>query len=292
MDTQLLDAFISVAEHQSFSIAAEELGLTQSAVSKRIALLESQLSQSLFDRIGRSVALTDAGKTLLPRAQDILNAVEDARRLMTQQQDQVEGVLKIATSHHIGIHRLPPFLESFTQQYPEVHLQLQFIDSEQAIKAITDNKFDLAVITLPDILDGKDYSEAIQYHTLWEDPMKVVTHPLHPLQHQASVKLEELARYPAILPDTTTQTTQLVQALFKEQGIALDISMTTNHLDAIKMMVSIGLGWSALPERLIDNQVRVINTEQKALTRHLGCIHHRQRTLSNAARAMLHCLRN
>lgn len=286
MDTQLLNAFITVAEKHSFSLAAEELGLTQSAISKRMALLESQVGQMLFDRTGRKIFLTEAGELLLPSARNILTAVENAQQLMEQQHKTVSGTLRLATSHHIGIHRLPAILKSFTQKYPEVHLQLQFIDSEKAIKAIGRNEFDIAVITLPE--DTDDYGDSdIQYHNLWQDPMQFVINKSHSLANKTTITLKDLQNYPAILPDRSTRTTQLVQQLFSQKNYDLSLSMTTNHLDAIKMMVSVGLGWSALPERLIDKSLQILPIKKINLSRQLGCIHHRHRTLSNAARAML-----
>jgi len=286
MDTQLLTAFTAVAEHGSFSIAAKQLDLTQSAISKRIALLEQQLSNSLFDRAGRRIYLTEAGHILLPRAKKILDAVDDTKRLMEQQQNSVRGKLKIATSHHIGIHRLPSILKDYTNKYPGVYLQLHFLDSEQAIHAINRGDFDLAIITLPEALNDDDDSQ-LQSHLLWNDPMKIVANSEHILCNKPSLTINDLSKHPAILPDLNTRTTQLVKALFSREESELTIAMTTNHLDAIKMMVSVGLGWSALPERLIDKTLHELPISNAVLNRSLGCIHHRYRTLSNAARAML-----
>jgi DNA-binding transcriptional LysR family regulator len=293
MDTHLLHAFLAVAELQSFSLAAKHLSLTQPAVSKRIALLEEQLGTVLFDRIGRNIALTEAGSTLLPHAKRLVDDNEKTLILMKEQQGKIGGSLRIATSHHIGVHRLPPFLKAYTQQYPEVHLQLHFIDSEQAIEAILQGEFDLALITLPEV-KKEDGSEPIQQHKLWHDPMYFVVGQHHPLYETSSkgkpITLQQLAEHPAILPDTNTRTTQLVKQLFSQKGLTPNITMTTNHLDAIKMMVGVGLGWSALPERLIDNSLYQLPIKKITLARELGCIHHRQRTLSNAARAMLNSL--
>jgi DNA-binding transcriptional LysR family regulator len=293
MDTQLLRAFLAVAQQQSFSLAANQLMLTQSAVSKRIALLEKQLSSLLFDRVGRQVHLTEAGNTLLPYAKQLVEDSEKTIRVMKEQQGTINGILRIATSHHIGVHRLPPFLKIYTQHYPDVHLALQFLDSEQAIHAILHGDFDLALITLPET-KSQDGSEPIQQHVLWKDPMQFVVGHEHPLALHPSpaLHIKELCQYPAILPDPNTRTTQLIRQHFSQANVSPIISMTTNHLDAIKMMVNVGLGWSVLPERLIDSSVCTLSIKQALLSRKLGCIHHRQRTLSNAARAMLHCLQN
>ena len=132
MDTQNLHAFVKVAECRSFSEAAESLYITQPAVSKRIATLESQLDSKLFDRIGRTVQLTEAGAALLPQAEHILQAVRDAKRSIDDLQGEIAGNLSIGISHHIGLHRLPPVLKAFTERYPKVHFDIAFMDSEEA----------------------------------------------------------------------------------------------------------------------------------------------------------------
>jgi len=283
MDTQLLAAFLSVAKTRSFSLAAAELKLTQSAVSKRINQLEQQLQCQLFDRVGRITYLSEAGKLLLPRAKHILQEIEDTQRFIADHQGNVGGDLRIATSHHIGIHRLPPILERFTRQHSDVHLQLHFIDSEQAPQAVARGDYDIALITLPEHLPEVKVTQ----QTLWHDPMCFVVKPSHPLATAGGITLKQLAHFPAILPDTTTYTTGLIQRLFATQSVPLTIAMTTNHLDAIKMMVSVGLGWSVLPETLLAKGLQKIRVDNLSITRQLGCIHHKDRSLSNAATAFL-----
>jgi len=290
MDIHLLTAFVTVAELGSFSAAALRLHLTQSAISKRIALLEGQVTQPLFDRIGRSVQLTEAGLALVPRAKGILQEIADTKQFISDMRGRVSGPLRIATSHHIGLHRIPSILKTFNEQYPDVHLQLTFIDSEQAINAILQGEFELALITLPKtILD--DTVDNIQHHKLWQDPMEFVVNNHHPLSLKYKISLDDLAAYPAILPDRNTYTTDLIHQLFAQEKQLLNISMTTNHLDAIKMMISVGLGWSVLPRTLMSEHLTRLNVSDLKLTRQLGCIHHRGRTLSNAARTMLKHLR-
>ena len=126
MDINNLTAFIEVAKQQSFSKAAEILFLTQPAISKRITALETELGTALFNRINRKVTLTEAGRALLPRAQNLRYELEDIRRIASQLSEQVAGSLSMGTSHHIGLHRLPPFLSFFNTTYPDVHLDLHF----------------------------------------------------------------------------------------------------------------------------------------------------------------------
>ncbi len=292
MDTQHLQAFVAIAENGSFSAAAERLHLTQPAISKRIALLEEQLRAPLFDRIGRQVALTQAGQVLLSKAKLILGEVIAAQRAIADLQGDVQGKLSIATSHHVGLHYLPPYLREFSTRYPQVKLDLHFLDSEQAYHEILQGRFDLAIITLALSQDPR-----LQSHTLWHDQLHFVVAPSHPLAQsgssdatQSHLRLADLSKHPAIMPDTNTYTTQLIKNLFDGENLPLDIGMVSNHLDTIKMLLSINLGWGVLPRKIIDTQLQILNVNHPPIMRPLGCIHHNQRTLNNAARVFLSLL--
>lgn len=287
MDSQNLSAFEAVARLESFSDAAEQLHLTQPAVSKRIATLEQQLNCKLFDRIGRQVQLTEAGRLLQPKARQILQALTDTKRDIDELQGTVAGKLSLATSHYVGLHHLPSLLKRYCDKYPDVVLDLNFLDSEKAHQAITYGDYDLAVVTLSDQANRDSYSKGIIAQNLWQEPLLFVAAREHPLSKKNNLKLSDLSPYSAILPDYSTYTSSLIKELFDRSGTALSINMATNHLDAIKMMVSIGLGWGVLPESMVDSSLSQLNISNASLTRQLGYIHQRDRSLSNAARAFI-----
>ena len=282
MDLASLDTFIAIAETGSFSAAGERLHLTQPAVSKRIAALEQQLDARLFDRIGREVSLTEAGRALLPRAYQILNVLEDTRRALTNLNGEVSGRLTLATSHHIGLHRLPPLLRAFTRAHPQVALDIQFLDSEVAYEEVLHGRAELAVITL-----APETREPVHAVAVWDDPLDFVAAPEHPLARNGAVTLADVALHPAVFPGGNTFTHHIVQGLFQAQGLTPNIAMSTNYLETIKMMVSIGLAWSVLPRTMLDDQVVRLPLPGIQLQRRLGYILHRERTLSNAARAFM-----
>ena len=250
MDTNTLSAFVTVAEQGSFSAAADRLYLTQSAVSKRVAQLEDQLGNRLFDRIGRNITLTEAGHALLPRARQILLQLDDARRAIGNLSGTIRGRLSVAASHHISMHRLPPILRTYSQQYPDVELDLRFAESEVAYDGVMRGELELALITLSPVPDANILSQAI-----WQDKLCYVVAKDHPLAGRGKVALRELTAYKAILPDEQTFTHQLVQELFDRHKLALNSAMSTNYMDTIRMMVSIGLGWSLLPETMIGDEL-------------------------------------
>lgn len=287
MDTQHLQAFVAVAETGSFSAAGQRLHLTQPAISKRIATLEQQLGSPLFDRVGRKISLTHAGQSLLPNAKRILREVAAAQQAIADLQGEVQGTLSMVTSHHIGLHRLPPALRHFTERYPEVKLDLHFLDSEQAYDEILQGRYELGAVTL-----APEAVAQVAHEKIWTDELLFAAAHNHPLAERESLQLGDLSPWQAIMPDAQTYTTRLVRQLFKNHHQTLEINMVTNHLDTIKMMLSIGLGWGVLPRSLLgDGQLRILNVQHPPLNRDLGIIYHRQRNLSNAARAFLQRIR-
>jgi DNA-binding transcriptional LysR family regulator len=282
MDLASLNAFIAIAETGSFSEAGERLHLTQPAVSKRIASLEQQLSVRLFDRLGREVSLTEAGRALLPRAYQILNVLDDTRRALSNLSGDNSGRLTLATSHHIGLHRLPPLLRAFTRAYPQVALDIQFLDSEVAYEEILHGRVELAVITL-----APETALPVQAVPVWNDPLDFVAAPEHPLARDKTIFLPDVARHPAVFPGGNTFTHHIVRRLFEAEGLTPNIAMSTNYMETIKMMVSIGIAWSVLPRTMLDDSVVRLPLQDIQLSRQLGYILHTERTLSNAAKAFM-----
>lgn len=290
MDVHALTAFIAVAELQSFSRAAEQLYLTQPAISKRIKGLEEQLNSPLFDRHNRSLSLTNTGLSLLPKAREIVQLVSDTQLSMRNLNQQVEGRLKLGTSHHIGLHRLPPYLKSFVSLYPQAELNLSFMNSESAYQAIAQRQVELALTTL-EASNNDSLPEGIISEALWQDEMIFVCAIDHPLNELERVTLKDLSEYPAILPEANTFTFKLLAEKFKQQNLMLNTPMPTNYLETIKMLVSVGLGWSLLPESMLENAEKTgltaLNLNQIKLTRPLGLLYLQGRTLSNAAKAFI-----
>ncbi len=285
MDLASLDTFIAIAETGSFSAAAARLHLSQPAISKRIAALEMQLNTRLFDRIGREISLTEAGRALLPRARQVLSVLDDTRRALSNLQGDISGRLTLATSHHIGLHRLPPLLRAFTKAHPKVALDIRFLDSEVAYDAVLQGRIELAVITL-----APQTNAPLLAQPVWQDALDFVAAPEHPLAHGGAVTLAEVAQHPAVFPGESTFTHQVVHALFEREHLTPQVAMSTNYLETIKMLVSIGIAWSVLPRTLLDNQIVRLPLQEIQLSRQLGYICHTERTLSNAAKAFMELL--
>jgi len=285
MDLQNIRAFLMVAECKSFSRAAEKLYITQPAISKRISTLEYSLDCQLFDRIGKTIQLTQAGHALIPSYQRIMNEISESERIISTLRAEVSGHLRFGTSHHIGLHRLPPVLRQYTKQFPEVELDIQFMDSEQAAALILKGDIELALITLPD-------SVATPFNTIpvWSDPMECVVAKDHPLAKYKTVTTKQLTEYGVLIQSHNTHTRDIVEQAL-QLGDNVKIIMESNYLETIKAMIQNGLGWGVLPESMIDDSLHKLKIKNTKMQRHLGILLHASRTLSSPADSLVAILK-
>lgn len=286
MNTTNLATFVAVMQTGSISSAAEKLYITQPAVSKRIKNLEDEFGTALFDTVGRSIIPTAAAYDLLPFVRRWLDDYEACKASLQHAKEVASGRLVIGTSHHIGLHHLAHVLKRFIQTYPAVQLEVRFVDSEEAHKAVLEGEISLAFLTLPPTFDRR-----LNYHTLWSDPLYFVTGTLSPLAQKSKVSLLQLAHYPAILPAANTFTSQITLAEFAKHNLRPYATMNTNPLESIRMLVSVGLGWSVLPETLINQDlIKIDMAENIELQRHLGLVTNPNLTRSASMQALLSML--
>lgn len=291
MDKATLESFVAVAELLSFSKAAEKMHITQPAISKRIANLESLLASELFIRQGKDIQLSYSGQVFLQHAQNILQAISDSQIAVHNTKTQVAGTLTVGISHHIGLHRMPNTLKTFSDSFPDVQLQLQFIRSEEAPALILSDELELAIVTLPDTTP-----ERIQIQTLWNDPLQLVvsgSHELAKLQNHQPIHIELLSQHNAILPNFDTYTGKIIQQVFQQQRVGIKHYIETNNLETIRMMTAIGLGWSVLPRSMLNKQLQglILEGNIRIPNRKLGIMQRESRVISTAAQAFINTLK-
>ncbi len=286
MNLAAFDAFVKVMETGSISIAAEHLFITQPAVTKRIHSLEDYFGVKLFESAGRGIQPTHAAHSLLPKVKMWLNELGEIHHTLSHEQSQVQGRLKIGTSHHIGLHHLAEPLKRFVQQFPQVTLDVHFVDSEQAHEQVLAGELELAFLTLPPRGDDR-----LNYLTIWHDPLVFVAAPFHALAQQQQLHLEDLIAYPSLLPAAHTYTSQIMLAEFEKKGLKPQISMGNNPLESIRMLVSIGLGWSVLPKTLLNHELVQLDLNLK-LNRQLGMVWHPARIQSKAAAQLIQMMQH
>ena len=285
MNLTAFEAFVRVMETGSISMAADLLFITQPAVTKRIHSLEDYFGVKLFESAGRGVQATHAAQSLLPKVKNWLNELGDIHHTLSHEQSEVRGKLKIGTSHHIGLHHLPAHLKKYVQQFPEVKLDVHFVDSEQAHEQVLAGDLELAFLTLPPQGD-----ERLRYITIWEDPLIFVVAPFHPLAQKKNLKLQDLIEYPSLLPAAQTYTTQITLTEFERQGLKPKITMSNNPLESIRMLVSIGLGWSVLPKTLLNQDLQQLDIPLD-MNRQLGMVWHPERTQSRAVQELIEMMK-
>jgi DNA-binding transcriptional LysR family regulator len=194
--------------------------------------------------------------------------------------------LSLGTSHHIGLHRLPPILSRYHRQYPQVRLDIRFMDSESACAEVERGGLELAVVTLPTAPAPR-----VELTRIWHDPLYLVAARDHPLAGPTPPDLAALLTYPAVLPERGTFTRGILDRALGPESHRIQVGLSTNYLETLKMLVTIGLGWSLLPGTLLSRELQVLRVPGLQLSRELGVVRHRDRTLSNAARAMLEACR-
>jgi DNA-binding transcriptional LysR family regulator len=215
----------------------------------------------------------------------VLRELQAAEQSVRDLAGEVGGRLRLATSHHIGLHRLPPVLSYFSSAFPDVHLDIDFMDSEQAYELTLRGEVELAVVTLA----PEPVTNSVT-RKVWHDPLDFMAQAGHALTRLESVDLKELSRHPAILPGLNTYTGQIVKQLFDRRGLPVDVAIATNYLETIRMMSSVGLGWTVLPRSMRDDSLVSLPVRDARIERSLGVVHHEGHSLSRAARAFIDAL--
>ena len=223
------------------------------------------------------------------KAQSVLQQLEDIVIQIENLAGDVTGNLRLGMSHHIGLHHMPPVLHHFSKQYPQVNLELMFLKSETACARVLAGDIEIAVVTLPD-----KNSTLLQSKLVWTDTLKLVlandhasSAKLRSANTSISEKFDILQHISAVLPQPGTYTRKIIEIEFQKRQLKIRDRLATNYLETIKMMVKVGLGWSVLPNTMLDKDITAIDLGDLTMSRKLGIVWHRRRTLSNAANKMI-----
>ena len=286
MDIENLQTFIRVAETGSFSKSAESMNLTQPAVSKRIAALESQLDARLFDRVGRTVQLTEAGGILLPGAKKIQSEVLNVREVMSRDDGQIGGYLKIGTTPYLASASAAPWLAGYNQSFNQVKLDLSLCDAEQLVENTLNQSLDLALVPLL-ASSIQTPSDSLRCDALWTRDVKIVASTRDPLASREVVTPDDLAASRGIIPQAGTLARKAIDSELALSSAVAEVSVNADDFPTMRTLASIGLGWTCLPESEIDDTLVVLNVQGFCLTHTVAMIRCRERTLSRAADAFV-----
>ena len=250
MRIEQLQAFIAITETGNFGQAAKQCGVTQSTISRQIQSLEQDLGLPLIHR-GNQAKLTVGGEKLLPRAQKICQewyrANQECGDLMTGKQPE----LCVAAIHSVCAHYLPPVLQQFCLDYPEVQLRVTALGSDRALKVLRDGLIDVAIVMNNRFLTS---SAEIELTTLYEEQIDVLMAANHPLSKLEKVPLSELVKFPQVVFKDGYGMQRLVQDWFAEQNVQIKTAMELNTLDAFRGVIRQGEMIALLPHKaLIDS---------------------------------------
>jgi DNA-binding transcriptional LysR family regulator len=244
MRLEQLKAFLAVAETGSFQQAALRCGVTQSTVSRQIQSLESDLGMSLFHR-STQAKLTVAGDRLLPRVRKICQEWANATQELGELRAGKQPELCVAAIHSLCAYSLPPVLQQFCQDYPEVQLRVTALGSDRALKVLRDGLVDLAIVMNNRFVAS---SPEIVVEVLYDEPIKLLMAADHPLAGYDAVPWADLARYPQVVFKDGYGMQRIVQEQFTRRGTPLRAALELNTPDAFRGVVRQGDMLALLPE--------------------------------------------
>ncbi|WP_458120958.1 cidABC operon transcriptional activator CidR [Paenibacillus sp. Z6-24] len=285
MDIRHLQYFIEVARLGSFTRAAEALFITQPTISKTIRSLEEELGAPLFNRVGRSVELTDAGKVIEQQAQNIVKSFQSLSSQLDDLRNLKSGHLRIGLPPMIGSRFFPQIIGRFHQMYPNVTIQL-FEDGGKKVESdVVNGSLDIGVTVLPVT------ENILEYFSFTEEKLNLIVPNNHRLAGATEVQMSELAEdFFIIFREDFTLHGRIIEACIRV-GFQPRIIYESSQWDLISEMVGAGLGVALLPETICNQinprNIHIISNVQPVIPWHLGVIWHRERYLSFAAREWL-----
>jgi DNA-binding transcriptional LysR family regulator len=290
MEIDRLSVFRAVAREGGFSRAARKLHRTQPAVSQSIRVLEEELGERLFARLGRKTILTPAGRAYLEHVEQAFEALQRGRERLDALRDLTEGELVIGTSDTTACYVLPPVLVAFRATYPGIELRIANRPSPITLEQVAARDVDLGFVTLPAAYPRLTIERVMPREDVAILPVD------HPLAGRRRLRLEQLARHPLLLLDRGSRSRSFVDECFAQRGIEPQISMELASIEVIKRLVELGLGVSIVPAIAVSVEVaegrlvarRVFTRREQ---RALGVVHRGSDSLSRAARAFLELAR-
>ena len=242
-----LKVFETVARNGSFTRAAEELLITQPTVSSQVKQLTKTVGLPLFEQIGKSLYLTDAGKELLVTCQDIFERLNNFEMKVADLKGTKQGQLNLAVIT-TAKYFVPRLLGSFCQHYPGIDVALKVTNHQEIQQRMLDNKDDLYIVSNP----HKDID--LKSQPFLNNPLVVVARKDHPLAHKSNLDIQELNDQPFIMREQGSGTRDAISQLFTEQGISVKVKLELGSNEAIKQAISGRLGISILSEHCLISE--------------------------------------
>lgn len=290
MELHQLRYFVAVADLGSFTKAAQRCEVAQPSLSQQIIKLEKELKHPLFERLGRTIRLTDAGRALYDHAVGVLTGVDEIRDRVTAATDPNRGAVAVGAIPTIAPYLLPPLMKSFARRFPKATLTLNENLTDAVIRACLAGEVDVGVIASPVA------SELLHSEPLFTEPLLLAMPPSHPLVKKKKVLLEDLAAEPFVLMSELHCLGDQIVGFCRQQGYSPVVRCQGVQLLTIQELVAQGHGVSLIPA-MAQEMDRGKRCEYRALgepapTRTIHLIWHKDRYQSPVVKEFIRALRD
>ncbi|WGD28525.1 LysR family transcriptional regulator [Ancylobacter sp. WKF20] len=291
MTLEQLRIFVAVAEREHLTRAAQALNLTQSATSAAIATLEANHATKLFDRIGRRIALTEAGRLLLVEARAVLARVAAAEQVLVDLSGLARGRLALAGSQTVANYWLPEIVQRYRALYPGIEVRIEIGNSDEVAARVRDGAADLGIV------EGEIEDGALAVRPVAEDEMVLVAPVVHPWSWKPPRTAEALGEGPWVLREPGSGTRAIFEAYLATRGLApgaLNIVLEYPSNEAIRAAVEAGSGATVISRRVVDSAIRagtMALIDVPMPSRRFIALNHRERYMTRAAQAFLDLLK-
>jgi DNA-binding transcriptional LysR family regulator len=286
MDIRDLQVFLSVAKHLNYTRASEEVNLSQPSVSVRMHQLERDLGAKLFEQLGKRVALTEAGKLLVPHAGRVIAAMDDARSAINELQGLERGSLRIGASTTPGMYLIPKTIAHFKRRYPKVEVHLIVKDTRQIEEGVIRNEYDFGFI------GGHLAGDEVEIVPWLTDELVLIVPLGHRLASKRRVKLSDLTKEQFVSREQGSATRAVVAAHLRKARTELETVIEMANPESVKKAVQSGLGLAFISGFSVESELKartliVVKLQGLDIRRELKIVYRKDKHLSLAARSFL-----
>ena len=278
-----LKVFSAVAKHLSFTRAAEELHLTQPAVSMQVKQLESQLESSLFEQLGKKIYLTEAGEEVSHYSRTISQQLDDMETALANLKGLAHGKLRISVATTAN-YFAPHLLATFTQRFPNVNVILDVTNRQTLLRQLAENEVDMVIMGTPPV------EMELEAGAFMENPLVLIAPPGHHLVDSKQIPLKLLEDEVFLLREPGSGTRSAMERFFAQHDVTITASMEVSSDEAIKQSVQAGLGLGvmsqdALQMELTLDRLKILDAEHFPIQRSWFVVHRKGKRLSAIAQA-------
>jgi DNA-binding transcriptional LysR family regulator len=250
MDLRQLEILQAIAETGSFTACGRKLHVSQSAISRQILLLEEELGEPLFLRVGRQVRMTPAAESLVQLGQRVFQDVRDTVGAITDRTRELRGALRLSGGMTVCLYVFPPLLKHLRRVHPHLDVRLTVATAGRSVEEIRAGRVDAGLLTLP-----IEESDLVTMPVLHEALLLIAT-PKHALAKRRRIAPEDLVGQPFVLFEPGSGTRRVIDRFFASEKIEPTVVMDTENVEIIKAMVKTGLGIGIVPYQAVAREVR------------------------------------